>query len=237
MIIDKDFAKTCSEGVFPPIFHKFRDHGIYCLRFQKNFEWIYVVVDERIPCHKGTKNPVFGHCKSENEIWVQMIEKAYAKLHGCYANLISGYIDEGIQELTGMPPVKILIKDETSKLFPHKQVRDLANFMKKNPNDVVKPEDALFNLMEDSVDDGCLLGCSIKGYGKKGELLVDDWETGLILDHAYSIQDVIWDEHVKDLVTGERLKLLRLRNPWGGTEWKGAWSDDSKEMKDHRKMI
>ena len=30
-----------------------------------------------------------------------MIEKAYAKMHGCYENLTSGYVDEGIQELTG----------------------------------------------------------------------------------------------------------------------------------------
>jgi hypothetical protein len=25
-----------------------------------------------------------------------LIEKAYAKMHGCYENLISGYVDEGI---------------------------------------------------------------------------------------------------------------------------------------------
>jgi hypothetical protein len=29
-------------------------------------------------------------------MWVALIEKAYAKMHGCYGNLISGYIDEGV---------------------------------------------------------------------------------------------------------------------------------------------
>lgn len=53
-----------------------------------------------------------------------MIEKAYAKLHGCYENLVSGYIDEGIQELTGFQPEKILIKDEKAGAFPHKMIRD-----------------------------------------------------------------------------------------------------------------
>lgn len=72
------------------------------MRFFKNFQWLYVIVDERIPCDSETRVPVFGRCKRLNEIWVPLIEKAYAKLHGCYENLISGYIHEGIQELTGL---------------------------------------------------------------------------------------------------------------------------------------
>jgi len=101
MIIDKNIADLMSKGVYPPIFHKFRNRGLYIIRFYKNFEWVYVIIDERIPVDKTTKKPVFGRCQSEHELWVALIEKAYAKLHGCYGNLQSGYIDEGIQELTG----------------------------------------------------------------------------------------------------------------------------------------
>ena len=56
-------------------------------------------------------------------MWVALIEKAYAKMHGCYGNLISGYIDEGIQELTGFQPEKVLLRDESNGLFPHKMIR------------------------------------------------------------------------------------------------------------------
>ena len=96
MVIGHSLTQKLSSGVWPPIFHRFREIGLYVLRFFKNFQWVYVIVDERIPVDKDTKMPVFGRCKNKNEIWVPLIEKAYAKLHGCYENLISGYIDEGI---------------------------------------------------------------------------------------------------------------------------------------------
>ena len=101
MIVDNELASALSKGVYPPIFHRFRDIGLYIFRFFKNFTWVYVMIDLRIPVDKVTKKPIFGSCRNQNELWVALIEKAYAKLHGCYENLISGYVDEGIQELTG----------------------------------------------------------------------------------------------------------------------------------------
>lgn len=56
----------------------------------------------------------------------------------------------------------------------------------------------------------------------------DTSNLGVVFGHAYSILDVaIIDGH----------KLLHLRNPWGHQEWKGAWSDNSKEWNQKRKQI
>jgi len=98
MIVDKEIASILSKGVYPPIFHKFRKIGLYVIRIFKNFTWIYVIIDERIPVDIKAKppKPVFGRCRSKHELWVPLIEKAYAKMHGCYENLISGYVDEGV---------------------------------------------------------------------------------------------------------------------------------------------
>ena len=102
MIVDKEIAALLSNGVYPPIFHRYRSRGLFVLRIFKNFTWIYVLIDERIIVHKSDKgDPVFGACADPHEMWVALIEKAYAKMHGCYENLCSGYIDEGVQELTG----------------------------------------------------------------------------------------------------------------------------------------
>lgn len=55
---------------------------------------------------------VYGKCKpSEDciqptEFWVSLIEKGYAKIHNCYQSLFSGYIDEGLLDMTGFASEK-----------------------------------------------------------------------------------------------------------------------------------
>ncbi len=41
-----------------------------------------------------------AHC---NELWVLILEKAYAKLHGNYFMLRGGFANEALQDLTGCP--------------------------------------------------------------------------------------------------------------------------------------
>lgn len=44
---------------------------------------------------------------------------------------------------------------------------------------------------------------------------------GLIDKHIYSILDVR-----EFIYKGRPLRLLKMRNPWGKKEWKGAWSNN-----------
>ena len=223
MIIDKEIAASLSMGVYPPIFHRFRLRGIYVLRFFKNFSWIYVVVDDRLPVNAETKKPVFGSCVEPRELWVPLIEKAYAKLHGCYGQLVSGYIDEGIFEMTALQPEKILIRDEKSGDFPHKMVKDNYG-----------GEEGFWKFLVARDRDGCLMGCSIKGQGKEGTHIGDDGPTGLIMNHAYGLNDVI---ELKNPAGGQPIRLLRIRNPWGNSEWNGAWGSGSEELEEHQDAL
>jgi len=50
---------------------------------------------------------LYGHNKDNNEFWVALMEKAYAKLHGCYERLHGGQMAEALVDLTGGVSEKI----------------------------------------------------------------------------------------------------------------------------------
>ncbi|CAI9531501.1 unnamed protein product [Staurois parvus] len=83
------------------------------------------------------------------------------------------------------------------------------------------PKD-LFKIMKKAFERGSLIGCSIDA------IVPAQFETrmasGLVKGHAYSVTGV-----EETTFKAEKVKLVRLRNPWGQVEWNGSWSDNSKE--------
>lgn len=75
--------------------------GIYQLSLCKNGSWVTVTVDDYFPCAPNGA-PIFSRAHG-NELWVLLLEKAYAKLHGSYLRLRGGWANEGMLDLTGCP--------------------------------------------------------------------------------------------------------------------------------------
>jgi hypothetical protein len=50
---------------------------------------------------KGGQILVYAKAGTSDETWVPLIEKAYAKLYGCYAHTEGGHTCEAIEDLTG----------------------------------------------------------------------------------------------------------------------------------------
>ncbi|KAF5004726.1 hypothetical protein FDECE_8795 [Fusarium decemcellulare] len=59
----------------------------------------------------GSKSLFFGQCKDQNETWVPLIEKAYAKAHGDYSSLAGGWTGEGLEDLTGGVTTELATSD------------------------------------------------------------------------------------------------------------------------------
>jgi len=54
--------------------------------------------------------PIFS-MNNGNELWVLLLEKAYAKLHGNYFLLRGGFANEGLMDLTGCPSFSYIFDD------------------------------------------------------------------------------------------------------------------------------
>jgi hypothetical protein len=57
-------------------------------------------VDDFFPCDLG--EPAFSHANG-NELWVMLIEKAWAKVHGSYERIEAGLAENVFRDLTGAP--------------------------------------------------------------------------------------------------------------------------------------
>lgn len=89
--------------------------GVYRLRFCKGGEWVVVTVDDYFPC-LPQGNPMYSRSYTNN-LWVLLLEKAYAKLHGSYMLLKSGWSHEALLDLTGCPSEYLS--------FDGKKIRDM----------------------------------------------------------------------------------------------------------------
>jgi len=78
-------------------------HGIYGATMYKNGVKMTVVVDDLIPC-KGADGDRVAFARSNGaELWVVLLEKMWAKLHGCYDRIAGGLEYETIRDLSGAP--------------------------------------------------------------------------------------------------------------------------------------
>jgi len=134
-----------------------------------------------------------------NELWVLLIEKAYAKLHGNYYTLRGGFANEGMIDLTGCPCSNYDLESDKVKRWIEQGL--------------------LWSNLTYFDDMGFLISASTPGedrwsnVGGKPEA-----ENGLVPGHAYSVIQVK-EAHGN--------KLLNIRNPWGSFEWDGDWGDHS----------
>jgi len=78
------------------------------LRFWINGVETPVIIDDYLPTVKGKLT--FAKAK-DDELWVCLLEKAWAKLHGSYERPEGGYPHHAGVHMMGVPSTKIIHKD------------------------------------------------------------------------------------------------------------------------------
>ncbi|XP_075699899.1 calpain-3 isoform X1 [Rhinoderma darwinii] len=209
--------------------------GIFHFQFWRYGDWMDVVIDDCLPTFNNQL--VFTKSSQRNEFWSALLEKAYAKLHGSYEALKGGNTTEAMEDFTGGVTEFYEIKDAPKDLFKIMKKafergsligcsideKDTFSYGMVPPPDM---GDALRKMIEGVGD----TQPEMDGLGPKpsGAIVPAQFETrmasGLVKGHAYSVTGV-----EETPFKAEKVKLVRLRNPWGQVEWNGSWSDNSKE--------
>eukprot|EP01102_Stenamoeba_stenopodia_P011225 TRINITY_DN3431_c0_g1_i1.p1 TRINITY_DN3431_c0_g1~~TRINITY_DN3431_c0_g1_i1.p1 ORF type:complete len:1206 (+),score=321.89 TRINITY_DN3431_c0_g1_i1:183-3800(+) len=174
--------------------------GVYQCRFFKDGEWRLVTIDDRIPCGTSGK-PFFASCKDPNEIWVMIVEKAYAKLHGNYGACEAGDVNEGLVDLTGEASEHILLTNDKTA--------------------TCKKDITLWNRLVDNIKESYLMGCSIVA---KDADMEEKTSTGLLKNHAYAIINCEEVQNVKFIRLRNPWGQFEWNGRWsdGSKEWTPA---------------
>ncbi|MCJ1379647.1 hypothetical protein MMC17_002749 [Xylographa soralifera] len=201
--------------------------GVYGFVFHRDGEWTYTLIDDKLYLNSSDYN----ESQLEKFSWDQVFnrqdaEEEYRKafqtgsralyfaqcsnehetwlplLEKAFAKAHGDY--EAINGGFTGEAIEDLTGGVTTELFTT-DILDKEKFWK---DELLKVNDQFLF--------GCATGC------------FDDWKggsqptdrKGVVAMHAYSIMEA-------REINGER--LVKIRNPWGKTEWQGAWSDGSSE--------
>lgn len=85
-----------------------------------------------------------------------------------------------------------------------------------------KSDAKVFDQLKRYYESGCILACGTKGQDKTRQEGRESVKGSIVGGHAYSILGIY-----EPMLTTSKVRLLKLRNPWGSFEWKGEWSDSS----------
>jgi hypothetical protein len=92
--------------------------GVYMVRLYKNAQWETVTVDDFFPVldtdaygDSDSAGAAFAYSKGFQELWVPILEKAYAKYHGGYSALEFGYVHHALHDLTGGDSEEIFLAE------------------------------------------------------------------------------------------------------------------------------
>lgn len=191
--------------------------------------WEVMTVDDRIPCRPGG-GPAFAQSVS-GEMWVPILEKAYAKFVTSYSKLSGGWPALALEAMTGAKSELFKFDKKNSKVtglnFGGLTVRKAAVLTKGasiGSTGESHSIDEFWPLLREFDEKLNLMTLASPGKDEFSEAEGPSDDFGIVGGHAYTL---IGAKEV------EGFKLCNIRNPWGDFEWGGDWSDRSRLWDEH----
>lgn len=199
--------------------------------------WTVVVVDDLVPCKKrwpweSVAEPLFANVAGAY-LWPLIFEKAFAKYCSSYSNLDGGNPSWVWQAVTGCSAQVWYRKVDTYGWEKNSLNVERQRHAMSNGNRMACPfygygeaqldECALWDHLSHADQSNYLMGASIRATIEREYLRPD----GLVEGHMYSILCCVDFEDVR---------LIKLRCPWGKSEWNGDWSIGWPGWEKHRSV-
>uniref|UniRef100_A0A0G4FYU8 Calpain catalytic domain-containing protein n=1 Tax=Chromera velia CCMP2878 TaxID=1169474 RepID=A0A0G4FYU8_9ALVE len=190
------FPDVVTAHVYPD---KVNKAGIYGVRLWRRDRWVWILLDDFLPCQvfDGQKFTGLVSSKNEGEFWPCLVEKAFAKVASSYQAISAG------QGLSFHP--------SNSCLGGLLYLLCASAECESNIDKRKKFADKVWAVIEAGKGLWGLDGGTENVNGQENEL-------GLVQGHAYTV--------LGGMKVGDT-RLVRMRNTWGSFEWKGAWGDSS----------
>lgn len=211
--------------------------GVYGFIFYQDRGWVSVIVDDmlftNIPkyesldaaakgiyhedkerfeaiARKGGHVLTYAKSGTSDETWVPIIEKAYAKLYGCYAHIVGGQTREAVEDLTGGISTEL-------------NTRDILNTDKFWKEELCKVnKDRIFACAFDAFD-----APEDDYWGQAPEV------QGLHGGHAYAVLRAVEVNHKRFVIVRNPWGMGEWTGPWsdGSKEWTAEWLKLLPQMK------
>lgn len=159
--------------------------GCYQFIFRINGIPTVVIIDDQIPCLKGTKCPVFARSSSKN-VWPILLEKALAKVFGSYSALQCVSVESILNMLIRFPIITNTLPNNNTTTMDsnEKKIKEIIDSTKSNKVIIAKIDSSLIN----------------------SRLLIDC--KGLIYDAYYVIKGIF-----EEIIGGNKQTLIKIKSP------------------------
>jgi hypothetical protein len=194
------------ENLFGSELEDFKKYGVYTCRFYKDGKWIEAVTDTRVPHGGGEAGSPYA-----TPIYGHCRDNNeiwLPFLEKAYAKLHGTY-----EHLNGGSVAEALVDltggSSEKMLLTDPKIQSMVENGK------------LWTKLKKYMEWGYLVCCSMSIQGGRFE---EEGAAGILTNHAYSVL------YIKEVGP---LKFLKVRNPWGRSEWRGDWSDNDSKWQDH----